>query len=675
MIPEIGLLSLILAFCLSALLGVLPMAGSFLKHKTWMIQAKYLTIGFFFFTVLAFCSLLLSFLLDDFSVSYVANNSNSLLPSYYKFSAVWGGHEGSLLLWCIILAGWMLALAINPQKIPLLLHARTLSILGLISAGFILFIIFTSNPFTRLLPFPPTDGGDLNPLLQDFGLIIHPPLLYMGYVGFSVAYAFAVASLLDKQDTCSWAQLVRPWTISAWCFLTLGIALGSWWAYYELGWGGWWFWDPVENASLIPWLIGTALIHSLAVTEKRKLFSNWTLLLAILTFSMSLLGTFLVRSGILTSVHSFSNDPERGLYILIYLTFVTGSALLLFALRAPTNKKISSISWLSRETLLLLNNVLLTASAATILFGTLFPLAVEALDLGMISVGPPYFNMVFTPIAYLLAGCLGVGVLLQWKRGKPKLILQKIIVPIIACCTCGAILILTLDITMTVISGLGLILGLWIISVILYDIKEKIRHDISIAQLKKLGRSYYGMHTAHFGLAILLIGISLGSENNLQHDLRMRPGEKLIIGNYEFEFRGTSKRNGPNYLSDYATLVVFKNKEYLSMMHPEKRFFPVTGLMMTEVAISPGFFHDLYVALGEPLDDDLNSWSVRIQIKPFVRWIWAGAIFMALGGFFSVTDKRRYRRRKSMALSDNKSLENDLDPFCDNKSSQYRTDS
>ena len=418
MIPESGLLALILALCLSVLLSIIPLVGSYTANVRWMNQARSLTYGQFFLIFYAFCCLAWAFMTDDFSVDYVARHSNSLLPVQYKFSATWGGHEGSLLLWILTLAGWMAAVALRSRRLPLELSARVLSVMGMISVGFLLFMILTSNPFARILPFPPADGADLNPLLQDFGLIVHPPMLYMGYVGFAVAFAFAIAALLGGRFDSAWARWARPWTTVAWSFLTLGIALGSWWAYYELGWGGWWFWDPVENASLMPWLVGTALMHSLAVTEKRGLFKSWTLLLAIFTFSLSLLGTFLVRSGVLTSVHAFANDPERGVFILIYLLTVVGCSLMLFAFRAPEVKSRISFSWLSKETLLLVNNILLTISASTVLLGTLFPLLLESLDMGMISVGPPYFNTLFVPMAMLLALALGVGVLVNWKSGS-----------------------------------------------------------------------------------------------------------------------------------------------------------------------------------------------------------------------------------------------------------------
>ncbi|PJE80017.1 Cytochrome c-type biogenesis protein CcmF [invertebrate metagenome] len=657
MIPELGLFSLILALCIATILTLLPLIGSIKQYTSWMNLAKPLAIGLFFFVFMAFMILICAFLSDDFSVDYVARHSNSLLPIYYKVSAVWGGHEGSLLLWILILSGWTAAVALKKHLFPYPLYVNALSVLGAISTGFLLFILFTSNPFIRLLPFPPTDGADLNPLLQDIGLIIHPPLLYMGYVGFSVAYALAVAVLIEGKPDTSWARILRPWTTAAWCFLTLGIALGSWWAYYELGWGGWWFWDPVENASLIPWLTGTALIHSLAITEKRGLFSSWTLLLAIFCFSLSLLGTFLVRSGILTSVHAFSNDPDRGIFILIYLLCVTGAALLLFALRIPNLHKITVFSWCSRETLLLLNNILLTVSAATVLFGTLFPLILETLDAGMISVGPPYFNQTFTPIALLLALSLGFGILLQWKKDNSLMLIRKSTALLILCVAGGMLLYLLFHDSLSTLSVISIMLALWIISTLFYDIFYRKRRASLMARLKIHRRSFYGMHMAHLGLAITIIGVSVSSTGSTQQDLRMAPGDTTTVNDYTFTFQGTKIKNGPNYVSDYSTFLVHKNNNTVARLHPEKRFFPVTGMIMTEAAIDTTPARDLYVALGEPLDEQKKSWAVRIYVKPFIAWIWAGAFLMAAGGALAVSDKRYRAKRKHLKTTKNTALE------------------
>lgn len=476
MIAELGLFSLILALCLSLILSVVPIAGSFNGNLRWIQQGRLLSYGVFGFVLLSFFCLVWAFVTDDFSVTYVAKQSNSLLPMQYKISATWGGHEGSLLLWVLILSGWMATVALKSDHLPVELSARVLSVMGMVCVGFLLFVLFTSSPFLRMLPFPPQDGADLNPLLQDFGLIIHPPMLYMGYVGFAVAFAFAIAALIGGELDSAWARWARPWTTVAWVFLTLGISLGSWWAYYELGWGGWWFWDPVENASLMPWLVGTALIHSLSVTEKRGLFKSWTLLLAIFTFSLSLLGTFLVRSGVLTSVHAFASDPERGLFILIYLMVVVGASLTLFAFRAPEVRSKIRFTLLSKETFLLINNVLLTASAATVLLGTLFPLLLESLDMGMISVGPPYFNTLFVPMALALVFALGFGVLLNWKSGSLSWLIQQTRWIFLASVTIAFGYSLLMGNSFRISELLSIALTAWVVLVIIKDIRNKTRH-------------------------------------------------------------------------------------------------------------------------------------------------------------------------------------------------------
>ena len=645
MVAEVGLLALIIALCFSLLLSVLPLLGSYTNNLRLMEQSRPLSYGLFAFVLLAFVCLIWNFITDDFSVDYVARHSNSLLPFQYKISAVWGGHEGSLLLWVLTLVGWMAMVAIKSHRLPPQLAARVLAVMGMIAVGFLLFTLMTSNPFKRLLPFAPTEGADLNPLLQDFGLIVHPPMLYMGYVGFAVAFAFAIAALLGGQLDSAWARWARPWTTVAWVFLTLGISLGSWWAYYELGWGGWWFWDPVENASLMPWLVGTALMHSLAVTEKRGLFKSWTLLLAIFTFSLSLLGTFLVRSGVLTSVHAFANDPERGVFILFYLMIVVGGSLTLFALRAPQVRSKISFGMVSRETLLLVNNVLLTTSAATVLLGTLFPLLLESLDMGMISVGPPYFNTVFVPMALLLAFALGFGVLLNWKNGSLRWLLTQTRWILLASVVGGFGFSLLYEGNIVISEVLAMALVLWIVMTMMTDISNKTRNTRKkaglLAALKRLQRSYYGMHLAHLGLAFTIVGIAIVSGYSSQRDLRMTPGEHLNMGAYQFRFDGVEQRPGPNYNSDYGTVTVHKNGRQIAVLHPEKRVYLAQGMPMTEAAIDPGFTRDIYVALGEPLDDE-GAWAVRLHIKPFVRWIWFGSLLMAFGGLLAASD-RRYR--------------------------------
>lgn len=640
MVPEVGLLALIVALCLGLVMSIFPLIGSYSGDLRLMSQARVLSFGLLVFVALSFACLVWAFVSDDFSVDYVARHSNSLLPWQYKISATWGGHEGSLLLWVLILVGWMAAVARKSNHLPPELVARVLAVMGMVTVGFLLFTVLTSNPFSRLLPFSPPDGADLNPLLQDVGLIVHPPMLYMGYVGFAVAFAFAIAALLGGHLDSAWARWVRPWTTVAWLFLTLGIALGSWWAYYELGWGGWWFWDPVENASLMPWLVGTALMHSLAVTEKRGLFKSWTLLLAIFTFSLSLLGTFLVRSGVLTSVHAFANDPERGVFILFYLMVVVGASLTLFALRAPGVDSRIQFAALSRETLLLVNNILLTASAATVLLGTLFPLLLESLDLGMISVGPPYFNTMFVPMTLLLAFALGIGVLLNWKRGTAQWLISQTRWIVMTCVIGGFALARMFGQDLQVMQVLAMTLVLWIVLTMARDIINKTRNAPGFWRgLRRLGPAYLGMHLAHLGLAVTIVGVVISSGYSVQRDLRMAPGDRVMLGDYQFRFDGVGARDGPNYHSDYGSVTVYQDGHQMTVLHPEKRLY--TTMPMTEAAIDPGFTRDIYVALGEPLGGD-GSWALRLHIKPFVRWIWLGAILMALGGALAISD-RRYR--------------------------------
>ncbi|OED41412.1 c-type cytochrome biogenesis protein CcmF [Endozoicomonas sp. (ex Bugula neritina AB1)] len=657
MIAELGLFSLILALCLSLILSVVPIAGSFNGNLRWIQQGRLLSYGVFGFVLLSFFCLVWAFVTDDFSVTYVAKQSNSLLPMQYKISATWGGHEGSLLLWVLILSGWMATVALKSDHLPVELSARVLSVMGMVCVGFLLFVLFTSSPFLRMLPFPPQDGADLNPLLQDFGLIIHPPMLYMGYVGFAVAFAFAIAALIGGELDSAWARWARPWTTVAWVFLTLGISLGSWWAYYELGWGGWWFWDPVENASLMPWLVGTALIHSLSVTEKRGLFKSWTLLLAIFTFSLSLLGTFLVRSGVLTSVHAFASDPERGLFILIYLMVVVGASLTLFAFRAPEVRSKIRFTLLSKETFLLINNVLLTASAATVLLGTLFPLLLESLDMGMISVGPPYFNTLFVPMALALVFALGFGVLLNWKSGSLSWLIQQTRWIFLASVTIAFGYSLLMGNSFRISELLSIALTAWVVLVIIKDIRNKTRHVGVMKGLKRLKPAYYGMHLAHLGVAMVVLGIAITTGYSEQRDLRMAPGERVKVGEYQFRFDGVESHQGPNYSAEYGSVTVYQHGRQISLLHPEKRIYKAQGMPMTEADIDPGLLRDLYVALGEPLGDD-GSWALRIHVKPFVRWIWLGSIFMGLGGLVAVSDRRyrgKVRRKKPVVKSEQNS--------------------
>lgn len=543
MIPELGHLAMILALCLAVVQATLPLIGAWRGDRQWMGLAQPAAWGQFAFLGFSFACLTYAFMVDDFSVAYVAHNSNSALPWYYKFSAVWGAHEGSLLLWAFILAGWTFAVAIFSRQLPEDMLARVLGVMGLISIGFLLFLIVTSNPFERLLPQVPMDGRDLNPLLQDFGLIVHPPMLYMGYVGFSVAFAFAIAALLGGRLDAAWARWSRPWTLVAWAFLGLGIALGSWWAYYELGWGGWWFWDPVENASFMPWLVGTALIHSLAVTEKRGVFKSWTVLLAIAAFSLSLLGTFLVRSGVLTSVHAFATDPERGVFILVFLLMVVGGSLTLFALRAPVVKSQVGFGLWSRETLLLVNNLLLVVATAMILLGTLYPLLLDALSGAKLSVGPPYFNAMFVPLMAALMLTLGVGIMVRWKDTPVKWLLGMLTPVLITSVVLGGLGSLLFGDFNWAVLAVSL-LAAWVVIASVRDLLDKTRHKGLLKGARSLAPSYWGMHLAHLGLAVCAIGVVLTSHQSSERDLRLAPGESLSLGGYEFVFEGRCTMRG-----------------------------------------------------------------------------------------------------------------------------------
>ena len=638
MVAEFGHFSLIIALFIAVMQTVIPQIGASIKNQLWMSCARSLILAQSLFISLSFICLVFLFINDDFSVRYVAENSNTLLPDRYKISAVWGAHEGSLLLWVLILAFWSLAVSMFSSKLPIQMVARVLAVLGFISVGFYLFMLFTSNPFDRSLPFFPTEGADLNPLLQDVGLIFHPPILYMGYVGLSVAFAFSVAALLNGTIDSAWARWVKPWTLIAWMFLTLGISLGSWWAYYELGWGGWWFWDPVENASLMPWLVCTALIHSLSVTEKRGAFTSWTLLLAIMAFSLSLLGTFLVRSGVLTSVHAFATDPTRGIFILIFLIVVIGGSLLLFAFRGPTKKSSSKFSGLSKELFILANNLILIIITAVILLGTLYPLIADVLGWGKISVGPPYFNLFFVPLTLLLGLLMPVASILRWKKTPRLNILKYFNGPLILSAIIGGSLPLMYE-SYEPIAVISIFISSWIILITLRDIGHKSSTKGSILDgLKRIKVSYWGMVTAHIGVAICIIGVGLTSVYSVQRDVRMLPGETISLANYQFEFVAIEPHEGPNYIADQATVLVTKNNSMIALLKPQKRRYFSSGQTMTEASIDSGIFRDLYIALGEPLQGD--AWAVRIYIKPFIMWIWIGALLIAMGAVLASLDGR-----------------------------------
>ena len=649
MIPEAGQIALIIALCLSALLGTVPMVGAWRGQRWAMNLAPSLAAGVFVFLSIAFACLTVVFLQDDFSVKVVASNSNSLLPSMYKFSAVWGNHEGSLLLWVWILGAWSLAVAIASRGLPLVVLSRVLAVLGLIGVGFIAFSLFTSNPFERLLPGVAAEGNDLNPLLQDPGLIIHPPLLYMGYVGLAVPFAFAVAALMGGRLDASWAKWSRPWTNVAWAFLTLGIMLGSWWAYYELGWGGWWFWDPVENASFMPWLVGTALVHSLAVTEKRGLFRSWTVLLAIAAFSLSLLGTFLVRSGVLTSVHAFAADPERGLFILIFLVLVVGGSLTLYAFRAPTVASPISYELESRESLLLANNLIFAVSAIVVLLGTLFPLLMDALGQGKYSVGPPYFNAVFVPAMALLAPFMAAGPISRWKQDSSKRWLTELGVPAVVCVFVALAAPYVGVGEVNVWASLSVLLAAWLVLGLARDLQTRMRGVTSgSAVFARLSPSYLGMLMAHFGFALTLIGATFVTQFSAERDLRMVAGDTVILNGYTFTLDELTVVEGPNYAADRGIFSVSIDGTFFTTLMPEKRRYVASGQIMTEAAIDAGVMRDLYIALGEPLGD--GAWSVRVQHKPLIRWIWFGALMIGVGGLTTSFDRRYRRARRSQQL-------------------------
>ncbi len=653
MIPEIGHFALILALVLALVQAGFPLAGSFTGSRPWMDMARPLAWGQFTFALIAFAALAQAFLTDDFSVAYVAHNSNSLMPDIYKISAVWGAHEGSLLLWAMLLAGWGAAVAAFSRKLPLSMVARVLSIQGMIGVGFLLFMLLTSNPFERVFPMP-LEGRDLNPLLQDFGLAIHPPMLYMGYVGFSVAFAFAIAALIGGRLDAAWARWSRPWTTVAWIFLTIGIALGSWWAYYELGWGGWWFWDPVENASLMPWLVGTALIHSLAVTEKRGAFKSWTVLLAISAFSLSLLGTFLVRSGVLTSVHAFATDPTRGTFILIFLCVVIGGSLALYAVRAPSVSSGGGFALVSRESFLLANNLLLTLFAALVLFGTLAPLIYEAMAWGKISVGFPWFNQMFLAVMPFLALFMGVGHMARWKQDEPGRLARQLWIAFALSLVATGLAFLPGVSAGHVTVPLGLGLAAWLLFSHLTGLYQRLRHKRglrgAVADLVGYSRSYYGMLIAHLGVAVMIVGITMVSHFGIEKDVRMSPGSSQEVAGYRFQFEGAKSVNGPNYRAWQGRFLVFEGDRQIATLEPEKRSYLTGGMPMTEAAIDPGLLRDLYVSLGEAVDDQ-GDWALRLYYKPYVRWIWLGAIFMGLGGLLALSD-RRYRSARRVAAAD-----------------------
>ena len=647
MIAELGNYALALSLAIAVLLAIFPLWGAEKGNVQFMALARPMTYGLFLILSVSFGALFYVFAINDFSVQYVVNNSNTTLPIYYRLSAVWGSHEGSLLLWIWLLSLWSAAVALFSKRLPQEAVARVLGIMGIISIGFLLFVLFTSNPFTRTFPDFPVDGKELNPLLQDIGLIFHPPLLYMGYVGFSVAFAFSIASLMTGKLDTAWARWSRPWTMAAWVFLTLGIVLGSWWAYYELGWGGWWFWDPVENASFMPWLAGTALLHSLAVTEKRGSFKAWTVLLAILAFSLCLLGTFLVRSGILVSVHAFASDPTRGLYVLAYLIVVIGGSLTLYAYKGSQIRSRDNAERYSRESLLLLNNILLMTALCVVLLGTLLPLVHKQLGLGSISIGAPFFDQMFLIIMTPFALLLGIGPLVKWRRDQFSAIRTPVIASVIIMLIAGFALPYLLQDKLTVSAVLGTMMTVIIVLLSLYEMHQRATYrDTFWRGITKLSRSHWGMILAHLGVAMTVWGIAFSQNYSIERDVRMNVGDTVQIAGYDFTFKGISDANGPNYVGGKAQIDISRDGKHETTLYAEKRLYTVSKMPMTEAAIDWGFSRDLYAALGEKLDN--NDWALRLYYKPFIRWIWLGGLFMALGGVLCMFD-RRYRFSQILA--------------------------
>jgi len=640
MIPELGHFALILALAVALVQAVIPGMGLLRRRVDWMAVAKPAALIQFTLVLLSYSVLTYSFIVHDFSVLYVANTSNSELPLIYRISGVWGAHEGSLLLWVLILSTWTAILAMYSKRYPVDMGAGVISVLGFISIGFLLFTLFTSNPFLRHFPAP-LDGGDLNPLLQDPVMAIHPPMLYMGYVGLAVPFAFAIVALVQGRLDTAWARWVRPWALTAWVCLTGGITLGSWWAYYELGWGGWWFWDPVENASFMPWLTGTALIHSLAVTEKRHALRNWTILLAIISFSLSLLGTFLVRSGVLTSVHAFASDPTRGVYVLAFLGLVVGISLSLFAYRAWQLRTLTPFTLISREMALLTNSVLLLVTMLTVLLGTLYPLILEALGGGKISVGPPYFSRVFIPLMIPVVFLVAVGSLIRWREDNISTLIKTLRTPAVLAIVFASVLSLLLPGKASITAWFALLLAFWVANSCFVQLQQRLRNAQSLVQgLRRTPRGWYGMILAHIGLGFTVVGIALSSVYSQEQDVHMVKGDDRTLGEYRFELVDVERIKGPNYQADMGTIRIYKNDKELMILQPEKRIYNVRKNIMTEAAIHSNLLRDLYVSLGEQRNANTGAWSVRLYYKPFILWIWLGGLFMVLGGLLAVTDKR-----------------------------------
>jgi len=647
MIPELGSFALMVGLAFAICLCIIPLVGVQTNNLTLVKYAKPLTLGMFTFTLLSYLLLTASFVTDDFSVLYVAAHSNSHLPIQYKFAAVFGGHEGSLLLWVLMLTSWTGALALSSKNIDDAFVGRVLAILGMIVVGFMLFTILTSNPFERLLPNVPLEGRDLNPLLQDIGLIVHPPMLYLGWSGLSVAFAFANAALLCGRMDAAWARWTRPWTLAAWSFLTIGIALGSWWAYYELGWGGWWFWDPVENASFMPWIVATALIHSLSVTEQRGAFRNWTVLLAISAFSLSLLGTFLVRSGVINSVHSFASDPSRGMFILMLLGTAVIGSLTLFAFKASALKGTSKFEFYSKETFILVGNVALVVATATVLLGTLYPLIMDAFDLGKISVGPPYYNAVFSPIIALMVVVMGAAPIIRWKKNKVGTLRGELGLIALISVAFGVAFPFVYGGEFIGWVSIGMGVAFWLIAATLKNLKNNVTLSEGGYDITRPTQSYWGMVIAHMGIAVAITGATIVSYYETQLDIRMTVNDSVHLSGYEFKFEGVKDVEGPNYSAKQAQFRIFDGDKEISLLQPERRVYRVQTMGMTEAGIDSTLGRDLFVALGDPLGD--QAWAVRVYVKPLINLLWIAAGLIAFGGFMCMTDKRYRAKKPSIA--------------------------
>lgn len=648
LITELGYFALLAAFVLAILQVVLPTIGVMNDHVAWQRLAPSLAWAQFAAMIVSFGSLMAGFYFNDFSLVYVTQHSNTLLPWYYKLSATWGGHEGSLLLWMTIMATWCALVSYFSRGLPLTMRARVLVILAGVQVMMLAMLIFTSSPFDRTLPNLPVDGADLNPLLQDFGLVVHPPMLYMGYVGMAVPFAFCMAALWEGRLDAVWTRWSRPWALAAWGFLTVGIALGSWWAYYELGWGGWWFWDPVENASLMPWLAGLALLHSLAVTEKRGVFKAWTIMLAIFAFALSLLGTFLVRSGVITSVHSFAADPTRGLVILVILGIIVGGGLLIFAVRGWRLTVESQYQLISRESFLVINNVIILISTLVVLLGTLYPIIADSFNLGQVSVGPPYFNALFVPLAWLLLVAMGMGSNIRWKKDSRPLLGAGMVIAFSSLLLAAIITYFVSPSDMLNI-GVTLAVSFWVLLWMAVDFKDKTKNAPSFFKgLRQLRLSYWGQQTAHIGVIVAVIGVAFTSTLSVERDVALGENETMHVQGYDFEVKDFHEVRGSNFDGMQAQVEVTKEGRAVTTLYPEKRTYIISGMPMTEAAIDASLMRDVYVALGEPIAEDSNKWAVRIYVKPLVRWIWLGAIIMALGGLLSMLDSR-YRFKKAKA--------------------------